>query len=255
MNRITTLGMALALAASLTAPAEAKSKKQKAAAQRVVASPAYQRALLAQRNPQAYREAVQRTPAYQRALLAQRNPQAYREAVQRTPQYQNALTYNKAVQRTPAYQRALLAQRDPQAYREAVQRTPQYQAALAAQRYGSSYYGGTYHQPPYSTCRDWDTDRVHYWNDRPWHWSGGSWVVRQGYAPAYSASVVIDRGGSSRSLVADVQAALADAGYDPGPVDGVPGSMTRHAVAAYQADNGLAATGRIDTSLVRSLGL
>ena len=39
--------------------------------------------------------------------------------------------------------------------------------------------------------------------------------------------------------LADVQAALKAAGFDPGPLDGVPGARTRAAVRAFQAANGL----------------
>jgi peptidoglycan hydrolase-like protein with peptidoglycan-binding domain len=60
---------------------------------------------------------------------------------------------------------------------------------------------------------------------------------------------------TSGSTVAAVQRELAREGYDPGPIDGVLGGQTRSAIAAFQNDNGLAATGRIDTALLDQLGL
>jgi hypothetical protein len=40
-----------------------------------------------------------------------------------------------------------------------------------------------------------------------------------------------------------IQEALVAAGYDPGPIDGMEGPLTRAAIAAFQADQGLAADG------------
>jgi len=44
-------------------------------------------------------------------------------------------------------------------------------------------------------------------------------------------------------------------GYYDGPIDGVLGSMTREAIAAYQADNGLAITSAIDEPTLATMGL
>lgn len=51
---------------------------------------------------------------------------------------------------------------------------------------------------------------------------------------------------SNTSEVAWLQGVLASAGYDPGPIDGVYGPRTAAAVAAWQAANGLPATGIFD---------
>ena len=56
-----------------------------------------------------------------------------------------------------------------------------------------------------------------------------------------------------KALVRKIQTLLAEQGYDPGPADGVAGARTRDAVRAFQASAGLAATGRIDRSLVTAL--
>lgn len=43
----------------------------------------------------------------------------------------------------------------------------------------------------------------------------------------------------SRLNVKQIQAALKNAGYNPGPVDGRIGAQTREAIKAFQKDNGL----------------
>ncbi len=49
------------------------------------------------------------------------------------------------------------------------------------------------------------------------------------------------------------QILLARLGYQPGPADGSVGEKTRLAVIAYERDNGLAQTGRIDAALLSKL--
>ncbi len=53
--------------------------------------------------------------------------------------------------------------------------------------------------------------------------------------------------------VSRAQVLLARMGYDPGPADGALGEKTRLAVIAYEKDNGLAGTGRIDQALLSKL--
>lgn len=60
---------------------------------------------------------------------------------------------------------------------------------------------------------------------------------------------------SSSSLEASVQRALRREGYYDGAVDGDIGPRSRAAIRDYQAENGLAMTGRIDSRLLRSLGI
>jgi len=50
-----------------------------------------------------------------------------------------------------------------------------------------------------------------------------------------------------------VQRALADLGYEPGPVDGVVGANTRSAIRRYQAAAGLPVDGRISQDLLEAL--
>lgn len=52
---------------------------------------------------------------------------------------------------------------------------------------------------------------------------------------------------------ADVQRALSRAGYNPGPVDGIMGSGTRSAIAAFQRDNDLTPTGAPNAAFYRAM--
>ncbi len=59
----------------------------------------------------------------------------------------------------------------------------------------------------------------------------------------------------SSSTVRGVQRELKADGFYHGKVDGVSGPKTHAAIRAYQRDNRLAATGRLDTATLRHLGL
>jgi len=52
-----------------------------------------------------------------------------------------------------------------------------------------------------------------------------------------------------------VQAVLQEMGYYRGEVDGLLGPLTREALSAYQADNGLTTTAAIDEPTLDSLGM
>lgn len=67
--------------------------------------------------------------------------------------------------------------------------------------------------------------------------------MRASSRPARSAS-----SGADRAKVKKLQQALNDLGYNTGRPDGLPGKMTRSAVSAFQRDNGLKVTGRLDSS-------
>jgi len=114
-------------------------------------------------------------------------------------------------------------------------------------RYRSGY---RYSRPSVDIYRNWDRGRVYSWNNNRYHWYGGSWVI-------YDASprVVYTEREIGGSVVADVQAELRRRGYDAGPADGVMGGRTRSAILDFQADHGLARTGRINESLLRALDL
>jgi len=94
-----------------------------------------------------------------------------------------------------------------------------------------------------------------------YYWDNGYWYPAWGYEP--SASYYVYNGPiytGSQSLppdqvVANVQAILQDMGYYRGEVDGLLGPLTREALTAYQADNGLYTTAAIDQPTLDSLGL
>ncbi|HRN75551.1 peptidoglycan-binding domain-containing protein [Ottowia sp.] len=54
--------------------------------------------------------------------------------------------------------------------------------------------------------------------------------------------------------VRDAQQRLLDKGYDPGTVDGVAGPRTASALRQFQRDQGLMATGRLDSVTIQALG-
>jgi len=55
-----------------------------------------------------------------------------------------------------------------------------------------------------------------------------------------SSQAAYDSGaGADNGVVRRIQSALAQRGYDPGPVDGRSGPRTRAAIGAYQRDHGL----------------
>jgi hypothetical protein len=97
--------------------------------------------------------------------------------------------------------------------------------------HGSSYYRPYYHGSPYYYSRPSVGISI---TSRPSYYRGSSY---------------------SDDLAVDVQRALSRRGYYRGRIDGDIGPGSRSAIRAYQYDRGLAATGRIDSSLLRSLGL
>ena len=59
--------------------------------------------------------------------------------------------------------------------------------------------------------------------------------------------------GTDAARVAAVQRALANLGYDPGPVDGRMGPLTRAALRVFQAEHGLTPHGQIDDATFERL--
>ncbi|HMA16782.1 MAG TPA: peptidoglycan-binding domain-containing protein, partial [Kiloniellaceae bacterium] len=51
-----------------------------------------------------------------------------------------------------------------------------------------------------------------------------------------------------------IQVLLEDAGFDPGPIDGHWGPRTRRALAAFQREHGLRASGEPDAATLDALG-
>jgi len=91
--------------------------------------------------------------------------------------------------------------------------------------------------------------------------NAGYWFPAWGYSPsaqyyAYDAPIYVgQRAEPPDQVIADVQALLQQMGYYKGEVDGLLGPLTREAVAAYQADQGLTATAVIDEPTLDSLGM
>lgn len=131
-------------------------------------------------------------------------------------------------------------------------------------------HGHCYVQPYYAP-------RVGYGHYAPSYYSRPSVSVGFYSAPSYYRSSGYDdysypsrtyyRGGSRASysyresnsysddLAVDVQRSLARRGFYRGEIDGDVGPGTRAAIRSFQYSRGLTVTGRIDSSLLRSLGL
>jgi hypothetical protein len=102
-------------------------------------------------------------------------------------------------------------------------------------------------------------DRIIFVNNGWYYWNAGYWFPAWGYSPyvsyVYDGPIYAYNGLSPDQVTINVQEQLAAAGYYDGPIDGILGPMTREAIAAYQADNGLAITSAIDEPTLATLGL
>jgi len=93
-----------------------------------------------------------------------------------------------------------------------------------------------------------------------WYWNTGYWYPAWGYDPYgwYSYDGPIYTGYATVTpdqVMVNVQVALRDSGYYAGRVDGIIGTQSRAALAAFQADNGLAVTSTVDKPTLQALGL
>jgi len=94
-----------------------------------------------------------------------------------------------------------------------------------------------------------------------YYWNNGYWYPAWGYDPgaeyyAYDAPIYVGhRAEPPDRVIADVQAELQQMGYYQGEVDGLLGPLTRQALTAYQADQGLQVTAVIDEPTLDSLGM
>jgi hypothetical protein len=115
------------------------------------------------------------------------------------------------------------------------------------------------------------------WHDEGWYHShypqvtligggyyffnNGYWFPAWGYSPsaqyyAYDGPIYVgQRAEPPDHVIADVQAVLQQMGYYKGEVDGLLGPLTREALAAYQADQGLTQTAAIDEPTLDALGM
>jgi hypothetical protein len=94
-----------------------------------------------------------------------------------------------------------------------------------------------------------------------YYWNSGYWYPAWGYDPsaayyAYDGPIYVGhRAEPPDKVIADVQAVLQEMGYYRGEVDGLLGPLTREALTAYQADQGLMTTAVIDQPTLDSLGI
>jgi hypothetical protein len=94
-----------------------------------------------------------------------------------------------------------------------------------------------------------------------YYWNNGYWYPAWGYSPsaeyyAYDGPIYVgQRAEPPDQVIADVQAELQQMGYYQGEMDGLLGPLTRQALTAYQADQGLATTAAIDQPTLDSLGM
>jgi hypothetical protein len=134
---------------------------------------------------------------------------------------------------------------------------------------GSEHWQG----PRYEVFRSYHPE----WHDQGWYrshynrveligggyyfWNNGYWYPAWGYSPsaqyyAYDGPIYVgQRAEPPDKVIADVQAVLQQMGYYNGEVDGLLGPMTREALAAYQADQGLTTTAAIDEPTLDALGM
>jgi hypothetical protein len=82
---------------------------------------------------------------------------------------------------------------------------------------------------------------------------GGGEATPAATGAATPVAPVAPAAASTGSVVKDVQASLAAAGYDPGPADGRMGAKTRAAIIRYQQANGLAVDGMPSPQLLEHL--
>jgi hypothetical protein len=94
-----------------------------------------------------------------------------------------------------------------------------------------------------------------------YYWNNGYWFPAWGYSPsaqyyAYDGPIYVGHSAEPPDrVIADTQAALQQMGYYKGEVDGLLGPMTREALTAYQADQGLTQTAAIDEPTLDALGM
>jgi hypothetical protein len=92
-----------------------------------------------------------------------------------------------------------------------------------------------------------------------WYWNAGYWYPAWGYAPyayySYDGPIYGYGDLTPDQIIANVQIQLQRDGYYVGAIDGVLGSQTRWALAAFQADHRLAITSAVDQPTLATLGL
>ena len=127
---------------------------------------------------------------------------------------------------------------------------PQYEVyrSYRPERHDRAYYDSRY-------------QRVELIGGGYYYWNNGYWYPAWGYSPqaeyyAYDAPIYVGKSAEPPDkVIATVQAALQEMGHYKGEVDGLLGPLTREALTAYQAEQGLVATAVIDQPTLDSLGM
>jgi len=92
-----------------------------------------------------------------------------------------------------------------------------------------------------------------------WYWNAGYWYPAWGYDSnayyPYDGPIYGYGEQAPDRIIVNVQVALQRDGYYAGPTDGILGSQTREALAAFQADHGLTVTSAVDGPTLQTLGL
>jgi putative peptidoglycan binding protein len=134
-------------------------------------------------------------------------------------------------------------------------------------RFQGSNYGAFYnYNRPWHDRTWWNSNYTNIifvsggWWGGWWYWNAGYWYPAWGYdpyawypydGPIYTGYATL----TPNRVVVEVQTQLRADGYYAGSTDGVMGTQTRAALAAFQADNGLAVTSTIDKPTLQTLGL
>lgn len=138
-------------------------------------------------------------------------------------------------------------------------------------RINNDFHSAAFRGQRYATFRNYHRQ----WHDRGWwrshynrivfvnggwyYWNAGYWFPAWGYAASayypYDGPIYGYNGLPPDQVTVDVQQQLQRDGYYDGPIDGVLGPMTREAIAAFQADNGLSVTSVIDEPTLATLGI
>ena len=129
-------------------------------------------------------------------------------------------------------------------------------------RFRSSNYTAFYNYNRRWHVRSWwrrNYTRIIFVSGGWWYWNTGYWYPAWGYASGayypYDGPIYGYNDLSPDQVIVNVQSQLQRDGYYAGPVDGILGSQTRQALAAFQADHGLAITSAVDRPTLATLGL
>ncbi len=130
-------------------------------------------------------------------------------------------------------------------------------------RFRDPRYAAFYHYQRQWHDRDWwrrHHTRIIFVLGGWWYWDAGYWYPCWGYDPYawYWYDGPIYTGYASLTpdqVIINVQLVLRGEGYYAGAIDGILGPQTRAALAAFQADHGLAVTSAVDQPTLQTMGL